>query len=261
MLQPAPGEAAPPGDGPAAATPAPEEHRRSLRRAAILTATMGIAFSVLFVGSFLLITSVPNARATDDQIRDFYTGGAGSPTIATAAGLYVLPFSGIAFLWFSVALRMWAAASGRTQGFLQSNLQLISGIVFVVLMFVAAASFAVVATSVEYAGGRIDPVAAREFPIFGSSIVLFFAMRMAAMFVFTTSSIGRQAGILPAWFVVAGVIVGLFLLFSATFTPLLVLAFPGWVFVLSLLLLRIAWRIPPDLLVPRPGETLPIQPR
>jgi hypothetical protein len=260
MLQPPPGEASEAGAGPAAAAPATDEHRRSLRRAAILTATMGIAFSVLFVFSFLLITSVPNARASDDQIREFYTGG-GSPAIATAAGLYVLPFSGIAFLWFSVALRMWAAASGRAQGFLQSNLQLISGIVFVVLMFVAAASIAVVATTVEYAGGRIDPATARDFPIFGSSIVLFFAMRMAAMFVFTTSSIGRQSGILPTWFVIVGVVVGLFLLFSATFTPLLVLAFPGWVFVLSLILMRIAWRIPADLLVPRPGESLPIRPR
>jgi hypothetical protein len=156
---------------------------------------------------------------------------------------------------------MWAAASGRTQGFLQSNLQLISGIVFVVLVFVAAASFAVVATTVEIAGGDLDPAAAREFPVFGSSIVLFFAMRMAAMFVFTTSSIGRQSGTLPTWFVAIGVVIGLFLLFSATFTPLLVLAFPGWVFALSLILLRIAWRIPADLLVPRAGETLPSQPR
>jgi hypothetical protein len=254
MLQPPAGEASASGG-----MLPPEEHRRSLRRAAILTASMGIAFSVLFVVSFLLITSVPNARASDDQIRAFYAGGGSSA--ATAAGLYVLPFSGIAFLWFSVALRMWAAASGRTQGFLQSNLQLISGIVFVVLVFVAAASFAVVATTVEIAGGELDPAAAREFPVFGSSIVLFFAMRMAAMFVFTTSSIGRQSGILPTWFVAIGVVIGLFLLFSATFTPLLVLAFPGWVLVLSLLLLRIAWRIPAHLLVPRPGETLPIPPR
>jgi hypothetical protein len=245
-----------PEEAPPAAPAAPEEHRRSLRRAALLTAAMGIAFSVLFVASVLLITRVPNARASDEDIRAFYTGG-GSPALATAAGLYVLPFSGIAFLWFSVALRMWAAASGRTQGFLQSNLQLVSGIAFVILMFVAAASFAVVATAVQYTGGALDPAAARDFPIFGSSIVLFFAMRMAAMFVFTTSSIGRGARILPTWFVVAGFIVGLFLLFSATFTPLLILAFPAWVLVLSLILLRIAWRIPADLLVPKPGEVVP----
>jgi len=250
----------PPAVDASAPVPRPDEHRRSLRRAAIITAAMGIAFSVLFILSFALITSVPNARASDDEIRDFYTGG-GSPAVATAVGLYVMPFSGIAFLWFSVALRMWAAASGRTQGFLQSNLQLVSGIAFVILMFVAAASIAVVATTVQYAGGRIDPVTARDFPVFGSSIVLFFAMRMAAMFVFTTSSIGRQSRILPTWFVVAGFLVGLFLLFSATFSPLLVLAFPGWVLVLSLLLLRIAWRIPADLLLPLPGETVAIQPR
>ena len=222
---------------------------------------MGIVFSVLFVVSFALIASVPNARATDDEFRRFYIGGGASPAVATVVGLYVLPFSGIAFLWFSVALRMWAAASGRTQGFLQSNLQLVSGIAFVILMFVAAASLAVVATTVQYAGGEFDPASAREFPVFGSSIVLFFAMRMAAMFVFTTSSIGRGSGILPTWFVVAGFVVGLFLLFSATFSPLLVMAFPGWVFVLSLLLLRIAWRIPADAALPRRGETVSIQPR
>ena len=84
MLQPPPGEASEAGAGPAAAAPATDEHRRSLRRAAILTATMGIAFSVLFVFSFLLITSVPNARASDDQIREFYTGG-GSPAIMLTA--------------------------------------------------------------------------------------------------------------------------------------------------------------------------------
>ena len=71
MLEPPPGEASEAGAGPATAAPASDEHRRSLRRAAILTATMGIAFSVLFVVSFLLITSVPNAAASDDQSREF----------------------------------------------------------------------------------------------------------------------------------------------------------------------------------------------
>jgi hypothetical protein len=52
-------------------------------------------------------------------------------------------------------------------------------------------------------------------------------MRMAAMFVFTTSAIGRPAGILPRRFAYAGFAAGGFLLLTATFTPLFVLLI-GW---------------------------------
>jgi hypothetical protein len=108
----------------------------------------------------------------------------------------------------------------------------------------------VLAVSVQYADGPVDPVTARQFPIFGQSVILFFAMRMAAMFVFTTSSIGRSARILPRWFAWVGFGVGLFLVLAATFSPLLVLVFPTWVIVLGLLLLANARQIPRDLRLP-----------
>jgi hypothetical protein len=93
--------------------------------------------------------------------------------------------------------------------------------------------------------------------LFGSLKMLFFAMRMAAMFVFTTSAIGRKAGILPKWFGWIGFAVGLFLLLSAAFTPLLVLVFPAWVLGLSLILLRKAREIPREIrLPPRVGAGL-----
>jgi hypothetical protein len=75
-------------------------------------------------------------------------------------------------------------------------------------------------------------------------------MRMAAMFVFTTSAIGRSARILPRWFAWVGFAVGLFLLLSATFTPLLVLVFPAWVLVLCLILMETARQIPRDARLP-----------
>jgi hypothetical protein len=112
-------------------------------------------------------------------------------------GLYVMPFAGMAFLWFIVSLRMWAAASVRSHSVLQSNLQLVSGIIFVALFFTGAAASSVLAVSVQFANGPVDPGAARQFPVFGQSLILFFAMRMAAMFVFTTSGIGRSPGSCP----------------------------------------------------------------
>jgi hypothetical protein len=237
-----------PVDDDAVETPA--ERGRSLRRAAMLTAGVGMVFSVLFTVALYLVTSVPGGRSTDEEIREYYRSEALST--ATTVGLYIMPFAGIAFIWFSVALRMWAAASERRLSILHSNLQFVSGIAFVLLMFVASASMAVVAVSFQLGGGTIDTDAARQFWTFGVSLTLFFAMRMAAMFVFTTSAIGRSAGILPRWFVFLGFILGAILLLSATFSPVLVLAFPGWVLVLSLILLRGARQIPADVRLP-PG--------
>jgi hypothetical protein len=225
----------------------PDEQGRSLRKAATLTAVVGLAFSTIFTISFFLMLGVPGGRATDEEIVAYYSSGRVLPA---AVGLYLLPFAGIAFLWFIVTLRLWAANSSRRLNNLQSNLQLISGIVFVALFFVGAAAMSVVASSVQFAGDSIDPVTARQFPIFGSSVVLFFAMRMAAMFVFTTSALGRSANILPRWFALVGFAVGLFLLLSATFSPLLMFVFPAWVAGLSILLLRRAREIPEDARLP-----------
>ncbi len=226
----------------------PEEQGRSLRKAATLTAVVGLAFSVLFTVSFVLLIDVPTSTATDEEIYAYYSSQA--RVLPVAVGLYLLPFAGIAFLWFIVTLRLWAAASTRHVNNLQSNLQLISGIVFVALFFVGAAATSVLASSVQFANGPVDPVTARQFPIFGNTVILFFAMRMAAMFVFTTSALGRSARILPRWFALIGFVVGLFLLFSATLTPTLILVFPVWVAVLSAILLRRAREIPKDLRLP-----------
>jgi hypothetical protein len=137
----------------------------------------------------------------------------------------------------------------RTDTFVIAVLELV-----LTLVLIAAAATSVLAVSVQFAEGTIDPVAARQFPVFGQAVMLFFAMRMAAMFVFTTSGIGRSARILPRWFAILGFVVGAFLLLSASFNPLLVLVFPGWVLGLSLLLLARAREIPDDVrLPPRAG--------
>jgi hypothetical protein len=234
-----------------AATPA--ERGRSLRSAATLTAGVGIAFSILFTISFVLALAVPGRTSTDEEIYDYYASSA--RTTLVIVGLYLLPFAGIAFLWFIVALPMWAAASTRVLSELQSNLQLVSGILFVGLLFVGAAATTVLAISAEYATGPVDPVAARQFPIFGGSIIVFFAMRMAAMFVFTTSALGRSARILPVWFAWVGYGMGLFLLLVPIIATLLMLVFPAWVLALSVILLRRAREIPKDEWLP-PGSGL-----
>jgi hypothetical protein len=74
-----------------------------------------------------------------------------------------------------------------------------------------------------------------------------FAFRMAAMFVFTTSTIGRSSGVLPRWFAWSGYAVGPFVLLSASFEEWFALVFPIWMLVLSAILMPRARRIPPEL--------------
>jgi hypothetical protein len=219
----------------------------SARRAATLTAAVGIAHAVLFLLAFWLLESTPAGRATDAEITEFYATDARRRL--TIVGLYIMPFAGIAFVWFSVLLRMWISHSTRRENILLSNIQLVSGILYVALFSAAAATSSATAAGVEFAGASVEPSVARQLPLYGSTLLLVFAMRMAAMFVMTTSNIGRISGVLPGWFSVLGFAVGLFLLLSATLSAALVLAFPTWLLILCVLLLRRALRIPADLSV------------
>jgi hypothetical protein len=122
--------------------------------------------------------------------------------------------------------------------------QLVSAILFIALFLSGAAASTVLALSIEFTDAPIDPGTARLFPEFGSALLLVFAMRMAAMFIFTTSSIARNHSLLPRWFIWAGYVVGAFLLLIATFSEWLVLVFPAWILVLSVLLLMKARQLP-----------------
>jgi hypothetical protein len=233
------------------------EQGRPLRRAATLTACLGGAHALLFLLSYWLMSDVPRADASDAEIAEFYQSEGRRRIVLV--GLYVGPFAGMAFIWFLVALRMWVDSSARRVNVLLSNIQLVAGIVYVALLFAALAASSVLAASAEFANGEIDPVVARQFPQYGSALLFVFSFRMAAMFVFTTSAIGRTSGILPRPFVWSGYAVGLFLLLSAGFETWFALVFPVWLLALSGILLVRARRIPPDLTLPARGPLIASQ--
>src|SRR5262245_25762955 len=214
------------------ATSDADRRPRNLGRLIVAT---GCAHALLFLLSYWLLTSTPGAHATDEELVAFYQTG--SRRRLVLVGLYVMPFAGIAFLWFCMALRVWFHGAARQVGELLAGIQLASGILFVALFFAAAAASSVMAVSIEFSRSAVDPMVARQFPQYGGTLLLGFAMRMAAMFVFTTSRLGRMTGVLPRWFALVGLLAGLFLLFSASFSRVLVLVFPLWILALCALLL------------------------
>ena len=214
----------------------------NVRRAARLTAWLGIVYSILVVASFALLNRTPGPTSSDEDYLSFYSSG--DRRLAILAGLYLMPFAGIAFLWFVVALRTWISKSARRVDELFSNVQLVSGIVFIALFFASAATLSALAANVEFADASIEPATARQFTQLGWALLLVFSMRMAGIFVLTTTTLGRSHGLLPRWFTIAGYGVGLFLLLSAVLSPALILVLPVWVFVLGLILLVRARSLP-----------------
>ena len=225
-----------------AAAPADAHAEPSRRKTARLLAGVGGLHALLFVLAYVLLSHTPGPHAPDEEIVAFYQSE--SRRRLVLVGLYVMPFAGIAFLWFSTILRLLIRTRELRHGELFSNVQFVSGILYVGLFFAAAAASSVMAVSIEFSRSTIDPVVARQFPQYGATLLLAFAMRMAAMFVFTTSRLGSMGGVLPRWFARLGFLVGLFLLLSASFRRELVLIFPLWLLALSVLLLVRARHLP-----------------
>ena len=68
----------------------------------------GLAFTVLFVVSIVLLRARPAAGSSTQEIADFYLNrDAGRIALV---GLYLAPFAGIAFLWFIAAVRAMIGA-------------------------------------------------------------------------------------------------------------------------------------------------------
>ncbi|MFD9301983.1 hypothetical protein ACFWCB_04640 [Streptomyces sp. NPDC060048] len=147
---------------------------------------------------------------------------------AVTTALELVPFAGIAFLWFMGALREHA---GEAEDRFVSTVFLGSGLVFVASLFGAAAA----------AGTVLDADQPQEFGRqFAYSLLTTYGMRMAAVFVFATSTIGRKLGVFPRPLTLAGYLVGLVLLVAGSSVPWSELVFPAWALVVSLYILRSA---------------------
>ena len=146
-----------------------------------------------------------------------------------------MPFAGIAFLWFIGVVR---DGFGRFEDKFFSTVFIGSGLLFLAMMFVAAAVGAGLEASNRIVG---DAAAHTEVATFGQMVLLAiaktYALRMAAVFMISLATIWLKTGLMPRWLVVVTYLVALGLLFASDISMWLTLAFPIWVLVVSVLLL------------------------
>ena len=186
----------------------------------------GSVFSLLFLVAILLARAHPARGSTAAEIASFYLDqDAGRIALF---GLYLIPFAGIAFLWFIAAIR---AHLGEREDRFFATVFLGSGLLFVAMLFAAAAAAGSLLAAVKYQG---QPVPGPDTVVFARAL----AFALGAVFMLVVSTIGLRTGFLPRWLVVAGYLGGLVFLFTVTYVELLVLIFPAWVTAVSVVILR-----------------------
>ena len=199
-------------------------------------AVAGILFAVLFVVSMVLIRLALPEDLTGPDAAAWLQGN----TTPVSLALTLVPFAGIAFLWFMGVVR---AHLGKLEDQFFSSVLVGSGLLFLAMTFTAAA----------IAGGMIAGYAIATNQLIDSGVVTFgravmytimnvYAIRMAGVFMISLDTIWMQTRVVPRPFVFLTYALALLLLVAINFSLWMILIFPAWVFVISVYILRVSLR-------------------
>jgi hypothetical protein len=215
--------------------PEPREHISNRRlRTPRAAAFAGILFALLMITSFVLLQiSIPSGSI---DASDWLEEQAGTVTLA----LTLLPFAGIAYLWFMGVMR---DRLGHLEDQFFSTLFFGSGLLYLAMTFASAA----------IAGGMLTIYAFDSELLIDSGIYVFsraiiykfnnvYAMRMAGMHMIVLGTIWMRTQIMPRWLALVTFILALVQLVGANFMSSITLVFPTWVFIISAYILYLNFR-------------------
>jgi hypothetical protein len=203
-------------------SPSIRQRLRTPRAAAIA----GIVFSLLLISSMSLIwISIPATPldAGADVMRN-------SRRISLA--LDMLPFAGIAFLWFVGVLR---DRLGELEDRFFATVFLGSALLYLAMIFTAAAT----------AGGLLRLLGSGAGPLLQSGAYALgriqihqtmhvYALKMAGVFMISTATISLRTRIVPRWMAFLGyALAAVLLVLSVGTTQWIPLVFPLWVLLIS----------------------------
>jgi hypothetical protein len=154
--------------------------------------------------------------------------------------LVLIPFAGIAFLWFTGVIR---DLLGEREDRFFSSVFFGSGIILVVMMYVWAAAFgALVGTYSLAADLLVDNDIFVYATVFMNQILGNYFLRMAAVYMLSIGSLWTRTKVVPRWLVIVTYVVGLGFLLFAGFWREARFIFPGWVFLVSMYILILNYR-------------------
>jgi hypothetical protein len=219
-----------------------ETRHQSLRtpRAAGL---VGIIFALLLAGAIVLVRlAIPDEPSQGGS--NWFIDPSRRRTVQTALDL--IPFAGIFFLWFMGAVR---ARIGEAEDKFIATVFMGSGLLFVATLFGASAAAGSLLATADGSGADSNEQLSSFGQHFTYSLLTTYSMRMAAAFVFSTSSIGHRLGVLPRWLSLLGYLVALTLLLVTDSIAWSELVFPMWALIVSIHILVASFR-------PRPAPAV-----
>jgi hypothetical protein len=202
-----------------------DERLRTPRAAAIA----GIVFSLLFTASLLLVwVSVPEnplgpATAVIKHLK------------ILSFSLNLLPFAGIAFLWFIAVVR---DRLGQREDRFFATVFFGSGLLFIAMVFNAATTAAGIIK--DLGSGSENLIQNGIYALSRIEIqqsIHIYAMKMAALFMTTISRISLRTRVFPRWMAFLGYVLALTLLMSVGTIEWIPLVFPLWVLLISVYIL------------------------
>ncbi|MBK8989212.1 MAG: hypothetical protein IPM39_24640 [Chloroflexi bacterium] len=200
------------------------------------TAVAGILFALLFTSSVVLVrTAMPGDLSGGiDWVEQ------GERQIATALSL--MPFAGIAFLWFIGVIR---DRLSEVEEHFFSTVFLGSGLLFLAMVFV---SMAIVGGILSSVNAKSDELLQPDIIIFGRAIMLqisnVYALRMAGVLMTSLGTVWLRGHLMPRWLVVVTYLLALLLLLITSLSVWVALIFPGWVLFISIFILVVDLRKP-----------------
>jgi hypothetical protein len=202
-------------------------------------AVAGLLFSLLLLAAFVLLRiSVPADPLEPGAWLSTNSGPA-------ALAMNLVPFAGIAFLWFIGVLR---DRLGQLEDRFFATVFFGSGLLFLGALFLASATV----------GGILIAFAAKPQELIDSATFYFaratvyavmniYVVKMASVFMISTSTIALYTAITPRWLAILGYVLAAPLLFGSYFVSWSFAVFPLWVFLLSVSILADSWRRSPSL--------------
>lgn len=200
---------------------------RTPRAAAIA----GIIFAVLFATSIGMMRLAIPEEMSGATTAAWLKQGTGAVHIA----LMLVPFAGIAFLWFVGVVRN---RLGDLEDQFFSTVFYGSGLLFLAMMFCSAA----VAGGL-LSGYALDPIAMSDSGVttFARMVIYtitnVYAIRMAGVFMLSLGTIWVRTKIMPRAFVVVTYLLAIVLLAAINLSLWVIMVFPAWVLAISLYIL------------------------
>jgi len=198
-------------------------------------ALAGIVFSLLLSLALVMIRlAVPGEPGQDG-------GWLADPSKRATVGIAInlVPFAGIAFLWFIGVIR---DRIGQHEDRFFATVMLGSGLLFVAMLFVSGALAGGLRLEASALGGAAGGSDTWRLQARITALLLnVYAMRMAAVFMISVATISLRTRFVPKWLAFTGYASAVVLLISIGISPWVQLLFPIWILLLSVHILRRSW--------------------